>query len=100
MVAIISTDYPVEGLDLTGIVQESEPGVPPVYDLFAVSNHSGGLGGGHYTAYGKNFNSGKWYMFNDSSTHEVSPEDVVTPQAYVLFYKRRTPPAGGTGRRK
>ncbi len=23
----------------------------PVYDLFAVSNHFGGLGGGHYTAY-------------------------------------------------
>jgi ubiquitin C-terminal hydrolase len=23
----------------------------PLYDLFAVSNHFGGLGGGHYTAY-------------------------------------------------
>lgn len=24
------------------------------YDLYAVSNHFGGLGGGHYTAYAKN----------------------------------------------
>ena len=23
----------------------------PVYDLYAVSNHFGGVGGGHYTAY-------------------------------------------------
>ena len=39
--------------------------VEPLYDLFAVSNHYGGLGGGHYTAYAKN--NGKWYDFNDSS---------------------------------
>ena len=25
-----------------------------IYDLYAVSNHFGGTGGGHYTAYGKN----------------------------------------------
>jgi ubiquitin carboxyl-terminal hydrolase 4/11 len=71
--------------------------VPPIYDLFAVSNHSGGLGGGHYTAYGKNFRTGKWYMFNDSSTHEVNPEEVVTRSAYVLFYRRRSPGGGGGG---
>ena len=28
------------------------------YDLFGVSNHMGGLGGGHYTAYCKNVNVG------------------------------------------
>lgn len=31
----------------------------PIYDLYAISNHYGGLGGGHYTAYAKN--GGKWY---------------------------------------
>ena len=40
------------------------------YDLYAVSNHYGGLGGGHYTAYGKN--NGKWYEFNDSSVRSAS----------------------------
>lgn len=24
--------------------------LPPIYDLYAVSNHIGGMGGGHYTA--------------------------------------------------
>jgi ubiquitin carboxyl-terminal hydrolase 4/11/15 len=31
---------------------------PLIYDLFAVSNHSGGVGGGHYTAFGKNYLTG------------------------------------------
>ena len=35
------------------------------YDLYAVSNHGGGLGGGHYWAYCKN-NDGNWYKFNDA----------------------------------
>ena len=29
------------------------------YELYAISNHYGGLGGGHYTAYAKN--DGKWF---------------------------------------
>lgn len=33
----------------------------------AVSNHYGGLGGGHYTAYAKNPFYDKWFEFNDSS---------------------------------
>jgi ubiquitin C-terminal hydrolase len=28
---------------------------------------SGDLAGGHYTAYAKNFDNNKWYMFNDST---------------------------------
>ena len=36
------------------------------YELFAVSEHSGTLGGGHYTASGRNFLNNKWYRFNDS----------------------------------
>lgn len=43
---------------------------PPKYDLYAISNHFGGLGGGHYTAYAKN--NGQWFQFNDSSVHSVS----------------------------
>ena len=42
----------------------------PVYDLYAVSNHYGGLGGGHYTAYAKN--NGKWHDYNDSSVRACS----------------------------
>ena len=34
------------GLDLTGMVH-SRDDPQPLYDLFAVSNHFGGMGGGH-----------------------------------------------------
>lgn len=63
-----------------------------IYDCYAVSNHMGGLGGGHYTAYAKNAFDDKWYNFNDSSCSAVrgSPEGaVVSSAAYNLFYRRR-----------
>ena len=37
-----------------------------VYSLYAVSNHSGGTYGGHYTAYCKHPISNDWHCFNDS----------------------------------
>lgn len=40
--------------------------VNAVYNLYAVSNHSGTTMGGHYTAYCRNPSSGEWYTFNDS----------------------------------
>jgi ubiquitin C-terminal hydrolase len=46
-------------------VQRSE-GHKPEYQLFAVSNHYGNLGGGHYTAYARQTDDGKWYSFDDS----------------------------------
>lgn len=60
----VLVDFPVEGLDMTGRVEAPEPGESLVYDLFAVDNHYGGLGGGHYTAYAKNFMSGEWNEYN------------------------------------
>lgn len=57
-------DFPVEGLDLSGRVRDPEPGESLIYDLFAVDNHYGGLGGGHYTAYAKNFLTGEWHEYN------------------------------------
>jgi ubiquitin carboxyl-terminal hydrolase 4/11/15 len=60
-----------------------------VYDLLAVSNHYGGMGGGHYTAYAKNKDDGRWYYFDDSSVTALSEDAVVTKAAYVLFYQRR-----------
>lgn len=60
----VLVDFPVEGLDLTGRVAAPEEGKSLVYDLFAVDNHYGGLGGGHYTAFAKNFLTGEWYEYN------------------------------------
>ncbi|KAN0061922.1 hypothetical protein ACQY0O_005917 [Thecaphora frezii] len=74
----------------------------PIYDLYGVDNHFGGLGGGHYTAYAKNPSDGKWYEFDDSSVRPVpDPETVKSSSAYLLFYRRRTTrPIGGKSRQK
>ena len=58
-----------------------------MYELYAVSNHYGSLGGGHYTAYAKNHRENKWYKFDDSSVSSVQAESVKTSAAYVLFYR-------------
>ena len=57
------------------------------YELYAVSNHMGGLGGGHYTADVKNENG--WFYMNDSSARKESDKGVVSAKAYVLFYQRK-----------
>lgn len=60
-----------------------------MYDLYAVSQHSGSLSGGHYTAICQNALDLQWYNFNDSSVRATSVDRIVTPEAYVLFYRRR-----------
>lgn len=84
-------DFPVKGLDLSGKVGFPE-NKDLTYDLFAVDNHYGGLGGGHYTATAQNFFDGQWYDYNDSIVSKCSSgEKAVSRNAYLLFYRRRTP---------
>ncbi|KAG2452953.1 hypothetical protein HYH02_002290 [Chlamydomonas schloesseri] len=96
-------DFPLHGLDLGSYVLRPQ-GVAPLYDCFAVSNHYGSMGGGHYTAYAKlpgpppGVGGGeaaaaaageKWYCFDDSHVSAVEPDSVRSSAAYVLFYRRR-----------
>lgn len=47
-------NFPVHNLDLRRYVKSKDAfGQAHVYELYAVSNHYGGLGGGHYSAYAK-----------------------------------------------
>lgn len=60
------------------------------YRLYAVVNHSGTLRYGHYTAYGR-VGEGpdrQWFLFNDSSVTKVNESQVVSQEAYILFYER------------
>ena len=59
------------------------------YDLYAVCNHTGGMSGGHYTAYCKNPVDGTWYLFDDMRVERISEHQIVTKAAYLLFYARR-----------
>ncbi|GMK56830.1 hypothetical protein CspeluHIS016_0306700 [Cutaneotrichosporon spelunceum] len=102
--------YPLEGLNLDerigerrltqtlkltdeeakhyGIEHSTEPFI---YDLYAVDNHFGGLGGGHYTAFCRNKVDGQWYNYDDSRVSKASIDAVKNNRAaYLLFYKRRT----------
>uniref|UniRef100_A0A672LUX9 Ubiquitin carboxyl-terminal hydrolase n=1 Tax=Sinocyclocheilus grahami TaxID=75366 RepID=A0A672LUX9_SINGR len=81
-------DFPIRDLIMSEFVCDPKAD-PYVYDLIAVSNHYGGMGGGHYTAYGKNKMDGKWYYFDDSSVSSSTEDQIVTKAAYVLFYQRR-----------
>jgi len=47
-----------------------------IYDLYAILIHSGGANGGHYYAYIKDYRSGKWFEFNDSSVSAISETDI------------------------
>ena len=58
------------------------------YDLFEVSQHFGGMGGGHYPAVCKNID-GFWYEYDDRSCSRISQKNVCSIAAYVLFYRRQ-----------
>uniref|UniRef100_A0A452VG76 Ubiquitin carboxyl-terminal hydrolase 2 n=1 Tax=Ursus maritimus TaxID=29073 RepID=A0A452VG76_URSMA len=64
-----------------------------VYNLYAVSNHSGTTMGGHYTAYCRSPVTGEWHTFNDSSVTPMSSSQVRTSDAYLLFYELASPPS-------
>mmetsp|Transcript_36164 Transcript_36164/g.84971 ORF Transcript_36164/g.84971 Transcript_36164/m.84971 type:complete len:1185 (+) Transcript_36164:407-3961(+) len=94
--------------------EEADGRGPMHYDLYSVMVHSGSTFGGHYYAYIRSFENGKWYKFNDSSVSEASWSDVEqtfggtssssgigsypstysyssSASAYMLLYRRRDP---------
>ena len=114
-------NFEVENLDLTKRVVEKSDDKREVYDLIAVDNHWGGLGGGHYTAMAKSFFDHCWYEYNgmrcwkpshpfsnflmltvflsvDSGVSQVAATDkIVSNSAYLLFYRRQSGvPLGGS----
>ncbi|XP_065146163.1 ubiquitin carboxyl-terminal hydrolase 15-like isoform X1 [Paramisgurnus dabryanus] len=81
-------DFPLRDLDMSEFLINPNAG-PCRYDLIAVSNHYGGMGGGHYTAYAKNKDDNQWYNFDDSSVSPANEDQIVSKAAYVLFYQRQ-----------
>jgi len=62
-----------------------------LYDCYAVSNHFGSAGFGHYTAYAMNPFSKQWYNFDDSRLSQVNTQkhQIQSGSAYNLFFRRR-----------
>ena len=71
-----------------------------VYNLYSILIHSGSAMGGHYYAYIKSFEDGKWYNFNDGNVN-VIPENKLNEEltqmyggnasAYMLQYTQHDP---------
>jgi len=81
--------FPLEALDMGAYLIEKRPAV---YDLFAVSNHIGAFGSGHYTAFVKSA-KGEWWLMDDTRATKVEGDPaaaIVTPIAYMLFYQIRS----------
>ncbi|RWS11041.1 ubiquitin carboxyl-terminal hydrolase 19-like protein [Dinothrombium tinctorium] len=85
--------FPILGLDLSNyccsnrLIQQR-----PLYDLYAVINHYGGMFGGHYTAFAKTSYQRRklgWRLFDDSRVEDIDEENIVTRNAYILFYRLR-----------
>ena len=61
----------------------------PMYNLFAIVNHSGSIDFGHYHSYIKFKNSEDFYDFNDSTVTNIGKDIDNFPYAYGLFYVRK-----------
>ncbi|KAF4038407.1 Ubiquitin carboxyl-terminal hydrolase domain-containing protein [Phytophthora infestans] len=91
----VYVDFPLEGLDMSPYcLEKSDDKDHLSYDLFAVSNHYGSMGFGHYTAFAKSWkDEGEmypgWYSFDDSLVAPAMPNQVKSNAAYILFYKRK-----------
>lgn len=86
-------NFPLEGLDMSPFVlsETQKKNTTLIYDCYAVSNHFGSAGFGHYTAYAMNPFTKNWYNFDDSSVSQVNGRlnNIQGSQAYNLFYRRR-----------
>lgn len=81
-------NFPIHDLDLTNYVAHKNNSRSQIYELYALTNHYGGMGSGHYTAHIKLLDENRWYNFDDSHISAINEEDVKSAAAYVLFYKR------------
>ncbi|XP_057457577.1 ubiquitin carboxyl-terminal hydrolase 8 isoform X2 [Lotus japonicus] len=79
-------DFPVDNLDLSAYIAHADD-KSYKYTLYAVSNHYGSMGGGHYTAF-VHHGGDQWYDFDDSRVYPISKEKIKSSAAYVLFYRR------------
>lgn len=79
-----NVDFPLENLDLTQYVIGPKQRLKK-YNLFAVSNHYGGLRG-YYTAFCKNAIKQQCYKFEDKDVSDISTSSVKSSAACILFY--------------
>ncbi|KAG0288002.1 ubiquitin-specific protease doa4 [Dissophora globulifera] len=88
--------YPIQDLDLTAYLPKRLASMPAgmpqesaLYDLYAVSNHSGEVSSGHYTACVRGETPNSWINFDDSRVSPCDRSVAVSEHGYTLFYVRK-----------
>ncbi|CAL5357245.1 unnamed protein product [Camellia sinensis] len=81
-------NFPVHDLDLSTYIAYGNGQSCNRYMLYAISNHYGSMGGGHYTAFVHHGGTNQWYDFDDGHVSPISEDRIKTSAAYVLFYRR------------
>ncbi|XP_069460777.1 ubiquitin carboxyl-terminal hydrolase 21 isoform X6 [Ambystoma mexicanum] len=79
----VFVDFPLQRLNLKEFA--SEKNGSPVYNLYALCNHSGSVHYGHYTAYCKDPSG--WHIYNDSRVSSIGENHIPSSEGYVLFYE-------------
>lgn len=77
--------FPIKNLDLSKYMISNISQVN--YELYGICNHTGCSSGGHYYSYIVYNN--KWYCFNDTNVKPININNLITPNAYCLFYKKK-----------
>lgn len=84
-------DYPIENLNLDKYVSnyELKRSGAQNYRLYASSNHSGTLDGGHYIAHSRHMSINKWFKYDDTEVREIVDSSTLKAStSYILFYSR------------
>ena len=91
-------DYPLENLDMDKYLYKNSPFTNAAnnnskpsnsYFLYAISNHSGTLDGGHFTAMCRHPTYNSWFKYDDSEVSSVGDSSSLkSPTSYILFYSR------------
>ncbi|KAG0343335.1 ubiquitin-specific protease doa4 [Podila humilis] len=83
--------YPIQDLDLTKYLPKRGKNTTEqaIYDLYAVSNHSGEVSSGHYTACVRGEAPGSWTNFDDTRVSPCDKSVAVSEHGYTLFYVRK-----------
>ncbi|XP_062171940.1 ubiquitin carboxyl-terminal hydrolase 8 isoform X3 [Alnus glutinosa] len=80
-------DFPIDNFELSPYIAQRNGQSCNSYMLYALSNHYGSMGGGHYTAF-VHQGGDQWYELDDSHVYPISMEKIKSSAAYVLFYRR------------
>ena len=87
-------NFPIDNLDLRKFIVSEEEKNDAVYELVGISQHFGSLSSGHYTALCRNDTyedtNKKWFHFDDEKVSFSGEENIITPAAYLLFFRKKS----------